>query len=217
MLASILPAHAADMHKMDSRLNDAADVMSEIMHTPDRGIPDSILHGAKCVIVVPHYKKGAFVIGAQYGQGVGTCRTGHGWSAPVFVKLEGGSFGWQIGGQSTDLVLVAMNENGFESALKSKVKLGADASAAAGPVGRNAEASTDVALHAEFLTYSRARGLFAGLDLSGTALYQNKDDMDAEYGNADFERILHHDTAVPENARRIVSTVARYFGETHDQ
>jgi lipid-binding SYLF domain-containing protein len=211
MLAGLIPARAADMHKMDDRLASAADVIQEIMSTPDKGIPGSILEKARCVVVVPHYKKGAFVIGAQYGQGVATCRTPRGWSAPVFVKLEGGSFGWQIGGQSTDLVLVAMNQNGLESALKSKVKLGADASAAAGPVGRNAEASTDVAMNAQFLTYSRAKGLFAGLDLSGTALYENKDDMDAEYGNTDFDRILHGSEAVPANAQRFVSTVARYF------
>lgn len=216
MLAGLMPAHAADMHKMDSRLNDAADVIAEVMHTPDRGIPSSILSGAKCVVVVPHYKKGAFVIGAQYGQGVATCRTPRGWSAPVFVRLEGGSFGWQIGGQSTDLVLVAMNYDGLESALKSKVKLGGDASAAAGPVGRNAEASTDIAMHAEFLTYSRARGLFAGLDLSGTVLSENHPDMDAEYGNGDFERILHGGAAVPPNAQRFVSTVARYFVVARD-
>ncbi len=211
MLAGLVPARAADMHKMDDRLNDAANVIQEIMHTPDRGIPSSILSGASCVVVVPAYKKGAFIVGAQYGQGVATCRTPRGWSAPVFVKLEGGSFGWQIGGQSTDLVLVAMNENGLESALKSKVKLGGDASAAAGPVGRNAQASTDIAMKAEFLTYSRAKGLFAGLDLTGTALYQNKDDMEDEYGNADFERILHGGEPVPANAQRFVSTVARYF------
>ncbi|HEV2579155.1 MAG TPA: lipid-binding SYLF domain-containing protein [Acidobacteriaceae bacterium] len=211
MLAGLIPARAADMHKMDGRLNAAADVIQEIMSTPDRGIPEGIVEKARCVVVVPHYKKGAFVIGAEYGQGVATCRTGHGWSAPVFVKLEGGSFGWQIGGQSTDLVLIAMNQNGLESALKSKVKLGADASAAAGPVGRNAEASTDIVMNAQFLTYSRAKGLFAGLDLSGTALSENHDDMDAEYGNGDFEAILHHDTAVPPNAQHFVSTVARYF------
>jgi len=211
MLATLLPARAADMHKMDDRLNDAANVIQEIMHTPDKGIPSSILSGASCVVVVPAYKKGAFIVGAQYGQGVATCRTPRGWSAPVFVKLEGGSFGWQIGGQSTDLVLVAMNENGLESALKSKVKLGADASAAAGPVGRDAQASTDIAMNAEFLTYSRAKGLFAGLDLSGTALYQNKDDMMAEYGNDNFEHILHGGEPVPANAQRFVSTVARYF------
>ncbi|HZQ42704.1 MAG TPA: lipid-binding SYLF domain-containing protein [Acidobacteriaceae bacterium] len=211
MLAGMLPARAADMHKMDDRLTSAAEVIQEIMATPDKGIPEGILEKARCVVVVPHYKKGAFVIGAQYGQGVATCRTARGWSAPVFVKLEGGSFGWQIGGQSTDLVLIATNENGLESALKSKVKLGADASAAAGPVGRNAEASTDVAMNAEFLTYSRAKGLFAGLDLSGTALYENKDDMDAEYGNTDFDRILHGGTPVPANAQAFVHTVARYF------
>ncbi len=211
MLAGMLPARAADMHKMDDRLTSAAEVIQEIMATPDKGIPSSILEKARCVVVVPHYKKGAFVIGAQYGQGVATCRTARGWSAPVFVKLEGGSFGWQIGGQSTDLVLIATNENGLESALKSKVKLGADASAAAGPVGRNAEASTDVAMNAEFLTYSRAKGLFAGLDLSGTALYENKDDMDAEYGNTDFDQILHGGVPVPANAQGFVHTVARYF------
>jgi lipid-binding SYLF domain-containing protein len=216
MLAALVPAHAADMHKMDDRLNDGAAVIAEIMHTPDRGIPSSILSGAKCVVVVPHYKKGAFVIGAQYGQGVATCRTPRGWSAPVFVRLEGGSFGWQIGGQSTDLVLIAMNQGGLESALKSKVKLGGDASAAAGPVGRNAEASTDIAMHAEFLTYSRARGLFAGLDLSGTVLSESHDDMDAEYGNGDFERILHGGAAVPPNAQHFVSTVARYFVVARD-
>jgi lipid-binding SYLF domain-containing protein len=214
MLAGVMPVHAQSMHKMDDRLRDAADVMQEIMNTPDRGIPSSIISGAKCVVVVPHYKKGAFVIGAQYGQGVATCRTPRGWSAPVFVRLEGGSFGWQIGGQSTDLVLVAMNQNGLESALKSKIKLGADASAAAGPVGRDAQASTDIAMHAEFLTYSRSHGLFAGLDLSGTALSQNHDDMDAEYGNADFERILHGGVPVPANAQRFVHTVAHYFGES---
>jgi SH3 domain-containing YSC84-like protein 1 len=211
MLAGLIPVPAQNIHKMDDRLRDAADVISEIMHTPDKGIPSSILADAKCVVVVPHYKKGAFVIGAEYGQGVATCRTPRGWSAPVFVRLEGGSFGWQIGGQSTDLVLIAMNRDGLESALKSKVKLGADASAAAGPVGRDAEASTDIVMHSEFLTYSRNRGLFAGIDLSGTALSQNHPDMDAEYGTADFEAILHGSTPVPPNADRFVSTVARYF------
>src|SRR6185312_3569011 len=147
------------------------------MATPDKAIPQSILAGAQCVVVVPGYKKGAFGVGGQYGQGVATCRTGHGWSAPVFVRLEGASFGFQIGGQETDLVLVAMNQHGLQDMLKSKVKLGGDAAASAGPVGRNAQASTDVTLHAEFLTYSRSRGLFAGLDLDGTVLSQDGDDM----------------------------------------
>src|SRR5580693_9379894 len=158
MLAGILPARAADMSKMDSRLNDAADVIQQIMATPDKGIPSSILAGASCVVVVPSYKKGAFVVGAQYGQGVATCRTKSGkWSAPVCVQMAGGSFGFQIGGQATDLVLVAMNQQGLQDMLKNKVKLGADAAASAGPVGRNAQAGTDWKLNAEFLTYSRSK------------------------------------------------------------
>jgi lipid-binding SYLF domain-containing protein len=138
--ASTFAAHAADTVKLDDRLKDAAEVLNEIMATPDKGIPQSILAGASCVVVVPHYKKGAFVIGAQYGQGMATCRTPRGWSAPVFVRLTGGSFGWQIGGQSTDLVLVAMNQHGLEHMLHNKFKIGGDAAASAGPVGRNAQA-----------------------------------------------------------------------------
>src|SRR5580704_8375276 len=145
MAASTLTAAAQDKdrQRLDERLASASLVIREVMATPDRGIPQSILAGAHCVVVVPKYKKGAFVIGAQYGQGVATCRTPRGWSAPVFVRLEGGSFGWQIGGQSTDLVLVAMNQGGLHHMLDSKFKLGADAAASAGPVGRNAQASTD--------------------------------------------------------------------------
>ena len=128
MSAGLIPAHAQDA-KLTDRLNSAAAVLEEVMASPDKGIPQSILAGAYCVVVVPHYKKGAFVIGAQYGQGAATCRTPRGWSAPVFVRLEGGSFGWQIGGQSTDLILVAMNEHGLQHMLASKFKLGADAAA----------------------------------------------------------------------------------------
>jgi lipid-binding SYLF domain-containing protein len=217
MAAGLLPMRAADRDKMNDRLNDAADVIQQIMATPDRGIPQSILAGASCVVVVPHYKKGAFVIGAQYGQGVATCRTPRGWSAPVFVKLEGGSFGWQIGGQSTDLVLVAMNQRGLQDMLKSKFKIGGDAAASAGPVGRNAQAGTDWRLNAEFLTYSRSKGLFAGLSLDGTVLEQNGDDMTAEYGgDVSWEHVLHGGVPVPGNARRFVSTVARYFVVSKD-
>lgn len=211
-MAEMLPAHAADMAKMDERLNSAADVIQQIMATPDKGIPSSILAGASCVVVIPSYKKGAFVVGAQYGQGVATCRTPRGWSAPVFVKLEGGSVGWQIGGQATDLVLVAMNQKGLEEMLKNKFKIGGDAAASAGPVGRNAQAGTDWKMNAEFLTYSRSKGLFAGLDLDGTVLMQNSDDMAAEYGSPiPFATVLHGGTPVPPNAHRFVSTVAHYF------
>lgn len=208
---------ATDKAKIDERLTSAQAVLNEVMATPDKGIPESILSGASCVVVIPAYKKGAFVVGAQYGQGAATCRTPNGWSAPVFVKLEGGSFGWQIGGQSTDLVLVAMNQNGLQEMLKNKFKLGADAAASAGPVGRNAQAGTDWKLNAEFLTYSRSKGLFAGLDLDGTVLSQNTDDTRAEYGSdMPFDTILKGNQPVPDNAKPFVRTVARYFVTSKD-
>jgi lipid-binding SYLF domain-containing protein len=212
LLAGMLPARAADMSTLNDRLNSAADVIQQIMATPDRGIPSSILAGASCVVVIPSYKKGAFLIGAQYGQGVATCRTPRGWSAPVFVKLSGGSFGWQIGGQSTDLVLVAMNQRGLQDMLKNKFKIGGDAAASAGPVGRNAQAGTDWKLNAEFLTYSRSKGLFAGISLDGTVLDDNSDDMKLQYGSdLPFRQVLSGAVPVPPNARHFVSTVARYF------
>ena len=197
---------------LDERLNTAREVIDEVLSVPDKGIPQSILAGASCVVVVPHYKKGAFVVGAQYGQGVATCRTGHGWSAPVFVKLEGGSFGWQIGGQSTDLILVAMNKNGLDHMLHNKFKIGADAAASAGPVGRNAQAGTDWKLNAEFLTYSRSKGLFAGLDLDGTVLSQNDDDTRTMYGaNVPFGSVLQGDVPTPPDALPFERTIAKYF------
>lgn len=201
-----------DKGKLTERLSAASEVINEVMSVPDKGIPQSILAGAACVVVIPHYKKGAFVIGAQYGQGVATCRTDHGWSAPAFVQLTGGSFGWQIGGQSTDLILVAMNKNGLEHMLHNKFKIGADAAASAGPVGRNAQAGTDWKMNAEFLTYSRSKGLFAGLDLDGTVLSQNEDDTRTVYGaNIPFGDVLHGSVPTPDMARPFVRTVARYF------
>ena len=213
MSAGLVPAHAhAQDAKLTDRLNNAKDVIEEIMATPDKGIPQSILSSAHCVVVIPSFKKGAFVVGAQYGQGVATCRTPRGWSAPVFVQLAGGSFGFQIGGQATDLVLIAMNKNGLQDMLKNKFKLGADAAASAGPVGRNAQAGTDWKLNAEFLTYSRSKGLFAGIDLDGTVLSQNGDDTRAEYGaDVPFEGVLHGGTPTRPNARPFVHTVAKYF------
>ncbi|HEY0264129.1 MAG TPA: lipid-binding SYLF domain-containing protein [Granulicella sp.] len=211
--ACSLPAVAAtDMDKLKDRLTASADVVKEIMASPDKGIPQSILSGAKCVVVIPSFKKGAFVVGAQYGQGVATCRTPRGWSAPVFVQLTGGSFGFQIGGQATDLILVAMNENGLQDMLKNKFKIGGDAAASAGPVGRNAQAGTDWKLNAEFLTYSRSKGLFAGIDLDGTVLSQNGDDTQSFYGaNVPFEQLLKGNKATPDAARPFVRTVAKFF------
>jgi len=203
---------AADKAKIDERLTSAQGVLNEIMATPDKGIPQSILAGATCVVVIPSFKKGAFVVGGQYGQGVATCRTPRGWSAPVFVQLAGGSFGFQIGGQATDLVLVAMNENGLQDMLKNKFKIGGDAAASAGPVGRNAQAGTDWKLNAEFLTYSRSKGLFAGIDLDGTVLSQNQDDTRTMYGaDIPFDTVLKGNQATPPSARPFVRTVAKYF------
>ncbi len=210
--AGSLPALAADHGKMDERLQSATDVIQEVMATPDKAIPRSILAGASCVAVIPSYKKAAFLVGGQYGQGVATCRTGHGWSAPTFVRLSGGSFGFQAGGQSTDLVLVAMNQNGMQHMLHNKFKLGADAAASAGPVGRDAQAGTDWKLNAEFLTYSRSKGLFAGLDLSGDVLDANDDDMKGFYGaGVSYESVLRGDVPTPPEAQKFVRTVARYF------
>jgi len=202
----------SDRAKLDERMNAARMVIDEVMSVPDKAIPQSILAGAACVVVIPGFKKGAFVVGAQYGQGAATCRTGHGWSAPVFVRLEGVSYGLQIGGQSTDLILVAMNRDGLQHMLANKVKLGADAAASAGPVGRNAQAGTDWKLNAEFLTWSRSKGLFAGIDLDGTVLSQDNDDTRIMYGSdVPFKVILGGEQAVPPDAAPFVRTVARYF------
>ena len=207
----------SDKAKLDGRLASARDVLNEVMATPDKGIPQTILAGASCVVVIPSFKKGAFIAGAQYGQGVATCRTPNGWSAPVFVQLAGGSFGFQIGGQSTDLVLVAMNQNGLQDMLKDKFKIGGDAAASAGPVGRNAQAGTDWKLNAEFLTYSRAKGLFAGIDLDGTVLSQNTDDTRTFYGaDVPFQTVLSGQKVVPADARPFVRTVAKYFVVSRD-
>lgn len=211
--AGILPAvQAQDKQKIGARLDAAAVVIEEVMAAPDHAIPETVLGHAHCVIVIPSEKKAAFGVGAQYGQGVGTCRTGHGWSAPVFVRLAGASFGFQIGGQATDLVLIGMNQKSVQDMLHSKFKLGANASAAAGPVGRDAQAATDVLLNAEFLTYSRAKGLFAGLDLSGDVLDANHDDFNAEYGpGRHTDAVLRGTVPAPANARHFVRTVSKYF------
>jgi SH3 domain-containing YSC84-like protein 1 len=203
---------ASDTEKLDTRINDARTVIQEIMATPDKAIPDSITKKAVCIGVIPGVKKGAFIVGAEYGQGVVTCRTRHGWSGPVFIRLGGGSFGLQAGGQDTDLVLVAVNDKGFQALLHSKFKIGADASAAAGPVGRDTQASTDVSLKAELLTWSRARGLFAGIDLNGATISQNTDDTTKLYGSEHtFDQILHGNVPPPPASKPFLQTVARYF------
>jgi len=164
------------------RLEAAGRVMHEIMAAPDKGIPEEVLEKAKCIAVVPHMVKGGFVVGAEHGRGVASCRTGHGWSAPAFFAITGGSWGLQIGVEGVDLVMVIQNDKGMQQLLSSKFQLGGDASAAAGPVGRHASANTDWKMDAEVLTYSRAKGAFAGLDLTGAAIRQDDDSMKAVYG-----------------------------------
>jgi len=210
--ASSLSLHAAsDKAELGERLDKAKVVIDEIMHTPDKGVPDSVMRDATCVAVVPSLKKAAFVFGGQYGQGVVTCKTPSGWSAPVFIHMAGGSWGLQIGAEGIDLVLIAVNDKGMEHLLGSKFKIGADASAVAGPVGRTAEASTDWKMNAELLTYSRSKGLLVGINLDGTSVSQNTEDMDEFYGAAHPAReILHGDVPTPPAAQAFVDTVASF-------
>src|SRR5271169_1579409 len=178
---------AADDQTKESKASDrvqaAADVLNEIQSAPDSGIPQEILSKAECVAVVPSMLKGGFIVGAKYGRGLASCRTPKGWSTPAFFMLEGGSVGFQIGGQAVDLVMLIMNNDGMQHLLSSEFALGADASVAAGPVGRHAEGNTDWKLRAEVLTYSRARGLFAGVSLNGAVMKQDKDSTREFYGH----------------------------------
>jgi SH3 domain-containing YSC84-like protein 1 len=218
LLATSMGFAASSREDLQNRIDQAKVVLDEIMGAQDRTIPMDILHAATCVAVVPGLVKGAFVFGAQYGQGVVTCRTGHGWSGPVFIRMAGGSFGFQIGGQSTDLVLVAVNHRGFQDLLKNKFKIGGDASAAAGPVGRAGQASTDWKMNAELLSYSRNKGLFAGIDLDGTSVTQNYDDTETYYGAPEsFENVLRGNVAVPAGAVTFVRTVAQGFVKAKSQ
>lgn len=193
------------------RVEAAGRVMDEIMAAPDKGIPNNILSDAECVAVVPSLLKGGFIVGGAYGRGVATCRTDKGWSGPAPFRIEGGSFGLQIGGEAVDLVMVIMNERGMRALLSSKFKLGVDASAAAGPVGRHAEGATDWKLRAQVLTYSRARGIFAGVSLNGAAIHQDKDDTRALYGHmVTFKSILTGVAAPPADAATFASAVDKY-------
>ncbi len=214
LLATGAANAASSKSDLQDRIDAAKTVLDQIMDAKDRTIPMNILEQATCVGVVPGMIKGAFVFGAQYGQGVVTCRTGHGWSAPVFIRMAGGSWGFQIGGQSTDLILVAVNNRGFQDLLKSKFKIGGDASAAAGPVGRAGQAATDWKMNAELLSYSRNKGLFAGISLDGTSVTQNKDDTEIYYGAPEnFENVLKGNVGVPGGAVEFVRDVAHRFSE----
>jgi SH3 domain-containing YSC84-like protein 1 len=194
------------------RVQAAGTVIDEIMNAPDSRIPDEIFDSAKCIAVVPSMLKGAFVFGAQYGKGVASCRTEKGWSAPAFFRVTGGSFGFQIGGQAVDLIMVVMNDEGMQNLLASKFKIGADASAAAGPVGRQAQGATDWKMRAQILTYSRARGIFAGISLDGAVVMQGKDDTRAFYGRmVPFKTLLTGELAAPEDAKPFISSLDKHI------
>ena len=204
-------AVASDREDDATRTRKAAQVFKEIMDTPDRGIPQDLLQSAKCIAIIPGDVKFALVFGGSYGRGVASCRISHGWSAPMFVAIEGGSVGYQIGGSSTDLIMLFMNDPALHSLLSDKFKLGADATVAAGPVGRKAAASTDLKLNAEILSYSRSKGIFAGVSLDGAVVQADKSGDQAAYGdNVDRHEILNGKVPVPESAMGLIQELRDY-------
>jgi len=212
LVATVAASAASSKGDLQDRVNAAKAVLDQIMQAKDSTIPKSIVQKATCVGVVPGMIKGAIVFGAQYGQGIVTCRTGHGWSAPVFIRMAGGSWGFQVGGQSTSLILVAVNDLGFQDLLKSKFKIGGDASAAAGPVGRAGQAATDWKMDAQLLSYSRNKGLFAGISLDGTSVTQNSEDTETYFGGPqECQNVLRGNVGVPQGAVDFVRDVAQRF------
>ena len=204
----------AKASKASDRVEAAADVLNQIQSAPDSGIPQEILSKAECVAVVPSMLKGGFVVGGKYGRGLASCRNPKGWSAPAFFTVAGGSFGFQIGGQAVDLVMLIMNNDGMQRLLSSKVSLGADASVAAGPVGRHAEGDTDWKMRAQVLTYSRARGVFAGVSLNGAVMNQDKDSTREFYGHmVTFKALLTGEVEPPPAANSFLTTLAKWAQE----
>jgi lipid-binding SYLF domain-containing protein len=213
LLLALAPSlmFAADRGKLTKLMDESANVFNEIMSTPDKGIPHDILSRAQCIGIVPNMKRAGFIVGAKYGKGVLTCRTGDGWSAPSVIRIEGGSIGFQIGAGETDLVFVVQNKTGQNHLMEDKFTVGGDASAMAGPVGRTAEAETDAMMHAEILSWSRARGLFAGISLAGATMRPDKDDNAELYGGSVTQRgILTGEVKKPAEARTLYSTLDNY-------
>jgi SH3 domain-containing YSC84-like protein 1 len=208
----ILPALASsDRGDEISRMRASARVFREIMRAPDKAIPRELLESAKCVAIIPGEKKAAFIFGASYGKGLVTCRTPNGWSAPLFLVVGGGSWGLQIGGSSTDIVMIFKSEHGMRSLLSDKFKIGADATAAAGPVGRQTAADTDLKMNAEILTYSRSKGVFAGISLDGAVVRADRTGDHAIYGaDVDRSRILDGAVAVPRAAQTLIGQLSEY-------
>jgi SH3 domain-containing YSC84-like protein 1 len=211
-------ADGDDQSDIAKRIDASAYVLNEIMATPDKAIPDNIMNDAKCIAVVPSMIKIAIGFGGNHGKGVATCRTASGWSAPAPITITGGSWGLQLGGQAVDLVMVITNDQGMQHLLSSKFKLGVGASAAAGPVGRDATAATDVKMRAEVLTYSRARGVFAGIDLSGAAITQDKDETRMLFGKMiPFATILSGKVPAPKGSDSFLAAVRKYSTQAKDQ
>jgi SH3 domain-containing YSC84-like protein 1 len=202
--------NSADRDKVLARLDDSSKILNQLLGAPDNGIPDKVLASAKCVAVVPSMIKGGFVFGGEHGRGVATCRTPNGWSAPAFFVVTGGTWGLQIGAEGVDLVMLIMNDQGMNDLLSSKFKLGGSGAVAAGPVGREADASTDWKFKSEVLMYSRTRGLFAGLTLEGAVIKADESSMTALYGhNVGFRAALTGQVPVPPEAQRFLATVRR--------
>src|SRR6266852_1307985 len=200
--------------KAADRVQTAAQVLDEIQGAPDKGIPQEVLGSAECVAVVPSMLKGGFIVGAKYGRGLASCRTAKGWSAPAFFVVTGGSVGFQIGGQAVDLVMLIMNKDGMKHLLSSEFALGADASVAAGPVGRHAEGNTDWKMRAQVLSYSRARGVFAGLTLNGAQIKQDKDSTREFYGRmVPFRTSLTGEIDPPAAANSFLSSISKWAQE----
>ncbi len=198
------------------RLQKSVDVLHAIMNTPDKGIPEEVLSNAKCILVVPDLIKGGFIIGGKHGRGVATCRTTDGWSAPAFVSVGGGSWGLQIGVEGVDLVMLVMNDQGFQHLLSSKLELTGEGSVAAGPVGRHASAGTDWKMNTEMLTYSRSKGVFAGLTLEGAVVQQDDDSTRAIYGkNMTFRKILSGKASTPKSADAFMKAVSEAGQQAH--
>src|SRR5579862_361172 len=192
-----------------ARLQSSVDVIHAIMATPDKGIPEEVLNSAKCILVVPNLIKGGFVFGGKHGRGVASCRTPEGWSAPAFVTVVGGSAGFQIGLEGVDLVMLVMNDQGFQHLLSSKFELTGEGSVAAGPVGRHASAGTDWKMNTEMLTYSRSKGVFAGLTLEGAVVEEDNDSTHAIYGKSTaFRTILDGKTSTPKSAEAFIHAVS---------
>ena len=215
-LAGTFAFAGSDREDTVDRMQKSVDVLQSIMSAPDKGIPEEVLSGAKCIVIVPNMIKGGFIFGAKHGRGVASCRTPEGWSAPAFVSVGGGSWGLQIGVEGIDLVMLVMNDRGLQHLLSSKFEMTGEGSVAAGPVGRHTSAGTDILLNTEVLTYSRSKGIFAGITLEGAVIEQDNDSTRAIYGHhMMFRNILSGHASTPASAEAFVRAVSQAGHQSH--